>query len=130
MIAGAIIVAGGIFLAAFHFSGSYLTPQKTAESPISCPATHKEHSVFIQYGRILPEHTNAAACDTIKFTNLDNQIRAIAFGEHDHHTPYDGVTETQLGYHKSFTITLNKLGTYTFHDHFQEETAGSFTVTN
>jgi len=123
-------VAGGIFLAAFHFSGSYLTPQKTAESTIKCTGTHTAHTVTFLGGKTVPEHTQASTCDTIKFLNGDNQIRAIAFGEHDHHTPYDGVTETQLSYNKSFTITLNQIGTFIFHDHFQEETAGSFTVTN
>jgi len=130
VIAGALIAAGGIFLAAFHFSGNYLTPQKTAESTIKCSSTHVAHTVTFVDGKAEPEHTQASACDTIMFLNSDNQIRAIAFGVHDHHSPYDGVTETQLSYNKSFTITLNQIGIFTFHDHFQEETAGTFTVIN
>jgi hypothetical protein len=52
----------------------------------------------------------------------------MAFGEHEHHTAYNGIYETTLKQNEGFKVVLNQTGTFRFHDHFDERVAGSFTV--
>lgn len=108
-----------------------LTPGLRSRQPNGtiCPGTSATHVVTIQHDTMSPSHIDGKLCDTLQIKNLDNVSRAIAFGSHDHHVPYDGVTERVLGKNESFTITLNKTGTYPFHDHFHDEVAGTFIVT-
>lgn len=95
----------------------------------ACQSTPTQHVVTIQHDTMSPTHIDGKLCDTLQIKNLDNVSRAIAFGDHDHHVPYDGVTERVLDKNESFTITLNQTGAYHFHDHFHDEVTGTFTVT-
>lgn len=122
-----IIVAAGVIYGATKISSHYLSKDKT--EAVSCGVQHVDHKVIIQDNKMNPEHTDGKLCDTLTIQNDDDRLRWIAFGEHEHHTPYDGVTTRQLKKGESFTITLNKVGDYKFHDHLQDETAGTFTVT-
>jgi hypothetical protein len=67
-------------------------------------------------------------CDIITFVNKDNISRAIAFGPHEDHVPYDGVGEKILNHNQRFTITLNQPGTFHWHDHEHDNVGGYFTV--
>jgi hypothetical protein len=60
--------------------------------------------------------------------NEDDNTREIAFGQHPNHDVYAGETELIIRTGKSKTITLSETGTFRFHDHLQDETAGTFTV--
>lgn len=84
--------------------------------------------VTIWQNELHPAHTTAQLCDTLTITNADNTIRLMAFGAHDHHVPYDDITEQVLGRGQSLTLTLNQLGTYHYHDHLHDEIVGDFTV--
>lgn len=75
-----------------------------------------------------PKVITAKLCDTLAIQNAGNKIRLVSFGAHDEHVVYDGVKEKLLRQNQSFTITLNKTGEYVFHDHYQEEVGGAFTV--
>ncbi len=87
------------------------------------------HQVEFKGDYASPEITNGHMCDKITFTNKDHETREIAFGPHENHQAYDGVTEKILNYNQSFTITLNKIGTYDFHDHIHDNAIGNFIVT-
>lgn len=92
---------------------------------------HKTYQVTIQNGKVLPARTEAHKCDTLVITNADSRARLIAFGPHDHHVSYDGVSERVLGQGQSLSITLVTPGTFTFHDHdAYPDTQGTFTVLN
>ncbi len=67
-------------------------------------------------------------CDTLTITNDDTVSREIAFGLHEHHEPYNGVTERVLGKGQSFTVTMDALGSFRWHDHIHDEVQGYFTV--
>lgn len=75
-----------------------------------------------------PPNLEAKLCDRLTISNLDGQLRLLAFGEHEKHISYDGIVEKQLKNGQSFSIELNQLGKYGFHDHFQEEVQARFTV--
>jgi len=95
----------------------------------ACHEIGANHKVTIKNSLASPLHTTAKLCDTLTFINEDNKLRDIAFGTHPEHQAYAGESEllVQKGVNK--TITLSESGTYKFHDHLQEETAGNFTVT-
>lgn len=93
-----------------------------------CSGQHKTYTVNIENDKMTPEHTNAKRCDTLVIVNLDDQQRIIAFGQHDKHVAYDGITEHYLSQNGKFDVTLIQPGDFLFHDHAQEEVQATFTV--
>jgi plastocyanin len=87
------------------------------------------HRVTITAETISDNDIRAHLCDTLTFTNKDHETRGIAFGPHDNHIPYNGVAERVLNQGQSFTITLDQLGKYHWHDHLHDKVEGYFTVT-
>ena len=86
------------------------------------------HEVTIRNGAVTPAVTIADKCDRLAIINLDGRQRLMAFGPHDNHVSYDGVSEKLLSTGDRLEITLIRTGTFTFHDHEQEDVAGSFIV--
>lgn len=87
------------------------------------------HKITIRNGKVSGDHVTAKLCDTLQITNEDSMSREIAFGLHEHHEPYDGVTERVLGRGGSFTVTLNQAGSFRWHDHIHDEVQGFLMVT-
>lgn len=129
-----VLIVVGLLLSVFviffgvHYASDYL--DKTTASPkvAACSNTLVNHVVVIKNDKLSTTHTYAQLCDTLTIVNQDDKLREIGFGEHDHHQQYDGVFERNLEQGQQFTVTLNKTGTYKFHDHFQGEVNGQFTV--
>lgn len=88
------------------------------------------HTVMIQAGKVMPPHIEAKLCDRLRITNLDPQVRLLAFGKHESHVSYDGISEKLLDQGQSLQVTLGSRGTYLFHDHEDDNARGSFTVTD
>jgi plastocyanin len=86
------------------------------------------HQITIKNNTVSPGSTSGHLCDKLTFTNSDNVNREIAFGPHEHHVSYDGVSERIIGKNQSFSITLNKVGKYQFHDHIHDSVLGYFNV--
>ena len=122
---GALCIGAAVYAADRYLARQAHTPDITT---VHCDATHAAHTVFIHNGEALPANTSATLCDTLTITNDDDRLRLMAFGAHDHHDPYDGVTEKVLSRGQSLTVTLDQTGTYEFHDHLQETVLGYFTV--
>jgi len=114
-----LIIGGALFVG---LSQRMTTP--------SCAANVLATNVRIIIANNTPSQPDVTAqlCDTLTIVNQDTVTREIAFGPHDHHTPYDGITERVLKRGESFTVTLNKAGTYHWHDHIHDEVQGDFTV--
>jgi hypothetical protein len=115
-----VISMGTVFGVALGLQG------KTAS--MDCTKPGSSHVVNIADDMVMPSHVTGTVCDTVTIINRDDKQREIGFGAHDHHTPYDGIAEKLLSSDQSFTFTLGKKGEFGFHDHFQEEVAGTFTV--
>jgi len=96
----------------------------------ACVGDSSMHMVEIKNGVVTPAHTEAKLCDSIMFMNEDSDVtRFIAFGPHENHEVYGGVTGLTLDSHQeNQTLTLNQAGTHTFHDHLHDEVTGDFTV--
>lgn len=88
----------------------------------------RTHHVVIEGGKVSPEHTAARLCDRLIITNLDGNERLIAFGQHDKHVSYNGVSEKFLRQNQSFEVELIFPGNYLFHDHEDESVGGTFGV--
>ena len=127
LIAGLLIAAAVVFTI-ISIIGSAGGPRENTGSIINCRRTNKNHLVLIANNQVQPRYTAARVCDTLTIKNTDPVIRLVAFGEHDHHTPYDGTTEKVLGQNQSLTVTLDQKGNYEFHDHLDDAVQGTFTV--
>src|SRR5260221_14778925 len=123
-------VTGGVVYGVYFVANSYLGNRDGHVAAVACTKTYALHKVTIHDNVVQPLATNAKLCDKLTIINNDSRLRLMAFGHHDDHQPYDGVTQKVLDDGQSLTITLNQLGTYTFHDHIEDEVAGSFTVAN
>ena len=128
-LAGVIVLLLVVFTIWGAIWVSNINNRKAASAYPKCEGKHLTHKVTIQNDKMRPRHTDAKRCDTLVITNLDNQPRIIAFGVHDKHVAYDGVTERYLSDKGTFQVRLIQPGTFKFHDHNQEEVAGTFTVT-
>jgi len=86
------------------------------------------HTVIIQNNLVTPDSITAKHCDILTISNHDDKEREIAFGQHDNHVAYNGVTEKVLHQDEQLTFILNRVGDYIFHDHNQEQVHGAFLV--
>lgn len=101
----------------------------SAANGCNATGTPAAHRATIKNGEVSNDRISGRLCDTLTIVNQDDISREIAFGLHDHHEPYDGVTERVLGKGESFTVTLNQVGSFRWHDHIHDEVQGFFTVT-
>lgn len=108
---------------------SHIETRKAEAAYPKCTGKHAVHQVVIEDDKVRPQRTAAKRCDTLTITNLDDQDRIVAFGQHERHVAYDGVTERYLNYKGKFSVTLIQPGDFRFHDHEQDEVQGTFTVT-
>ena len=110
--------------------GFMVSQSRSTSAENTCKGVASEsHQVMIMDSKASPDHVTGKVCDTITITNMDNVAREIAFGPHEDHVAYDGVAEKVLNLGQKFTITLNKTGSYHYHDHLHDEVEGFFTVT-
>lgn len=86
------------------------------------------HEMRFQNNVVKPASIQAKLCDTLIITNADDHTRLIAFGQHNKHISYNGVSETLLSKSESITLTLGHSGDYIFHDHHNESIKGAFSV--
>ena len=109
-------------LASFYLTRKYMSAHD------GCLPVSTHHNVTNQHGVVPPPNTDTKRCETLTITNLDRTRRIMAFGQHDHHITYDGITEEPLIKDQSLTVTLIKTGDFKFHDHANDEVKGTFSV--
>ncbi len=126
----AVVAAGAlVFIGAQYFADNYLNTHTSRQnSEASCEQHGVTHYVAITDGAMSPSHTTASVCDMLTVTNEDDRVRELTFGTHNHHQAYDGQVENMIKKGQSVTVVLNKTGNFMFHDHLQDETKGTFTV--
>lgn len=98
------------------------------QAAASCAETGNEYIVTIKDAQLSINDIHARRCDRLTIINADPTIRLMAFGVHDHHQPYDGVTDRALSQGESLRVVLDQTGTFTFHDHLHDNVVGTFTV--
>jgi hypothetical protein len=122
-----LVIVIGLSFGVYALSNNFLHSDARSRDH-RCDSNHIMHTVHIQHNHVTPLHTQAKLCESLKIVNLDSTERLMAFGLHDHHASYDGVTERLLSKNQSVQVTLNRTGTFEFHDHQDDNVAGEFTV--
>jgi hypothetical protein len=102
--------------------------QRTSSNMSCADVAGVTHTVTIDRSAVQPTHTIAKRCDQLTIINHDGVTREMAFGDHDKHVSYDGITQKFIGKDQSLTVVLDKIGDYHFHDHLHDEVSGTFTV--
>jgi plastocyanin len=129
-VALAILVTGVCGYGIYSISRGILMADKAKETAncADSSAVPTEHIVTISGGKLSSYTLDTKLCDTLTIVNSDDQLRLMAFGVHEKHQTYSGVTEETLKPGERMTVTLEKAGTFTFHDHLHDEVKGTFTV--
>ncbi len=94
----------------------------------ACNELRNNHIITISGGVTDPSAINAKRCDTLTFINEDDFDHEIGFGVHPDDVSYGGLFEIVLDDGRPETITLNEVGDFVFHDHYDPNITGSFTV--
>lgn len=124
----ALVLLAGIvaLILTFQLAGQY---SKKTEEAAECHITGKDHRIIFQNDQIKPKNIHTNLCDKLTIINEDSKLRLVAFGEHDEHKSYDGVSEKVLSRGQSLRLTMIRAGEFKFHDHFNEDLEAVFTVT-
>jgi len=126
------VAVGFIALVAATIAGaiwvSHAQERKAAATYPKCQGRHAAHQAVFEHDKVVPFHTEAKRCDTLTITNLDDRARYLAFGQHQSHGSYAGVSERYLSTKGSLTFTLVKPGNFRFHDHIDDPVYGTFSV--
>lgn len=95
----------------------------------SSVTTGKMIEVLIQDNAVVPLHTDASLCDTLRFINKDIRLHQPDSGPHPSHDSYPELNdEVPLKQGEHFDAKLTRLGEYSFHDHLDERIEGTLTV--
>lgn len=130
----ALFIVACIILGALLSSSVYMLAKSALGNKdtigVDCAKQAKgtEHTTTITGGRLTMNEISAEPCDLLTIVNADNQLRLMAFGEHDKHTPYGNTGERTLLQGQRMTVTLDHLGTYLFHDHLDDGVVGMLAV--
>lgn len=122
---GAVIFAAAVGYGSVKLFGQLQSGKANAAT---CHSKGVDHLVVIKNNAAKPTHIDGRLCDTLTVTNTDDVLRYMAFGRHDEHVAYDGISEKTVSKDQSFTVTLNQTGSFKFHDHLHDEISGTFTV--
>ena len=129
VIASVLVLGGVVFFSVHALADKYLAKsESTEQKETTCGKQGRTLSVVIENNKVIPQHTYAQRCDVLTVTNKDDKKRKMAFGVHDHHKTYNGKTEDDLTKDESITVELNEVGSFKFHDHFDDDVKGTFTV--
>ena len=110
-------------------SKKYLTSRDTAkESTSDCRKSGKSYEFVIENDVIVPSEIQVTICDSITVINRDNKQRLLAFGEHEDHGSYQGMSDLPLAKGQNVTFVAATKGTFLVHDHNQDEVSATFIV--
>ena len=122
IVLGTAATAGAIFGVSVYLDHQY------ASLHDGCAPRQTNHKVVIDGDKMTPEHTSGKRCETLTITNHDDKHRMLAFGVHNNHVAYDGISEYSLSHDQSVTVTLVQTGNFIFHDHMDEAVAATLEV--
>jgi plastocyanin len=121
------IVAGLVFYGLLH-GGLIKLPAARAHD---CSTVQNTKTIQIQITNkaFEPGTIEAKLCDTLQFINTDKTPHDPAIGPHPTHTSYPGFDAKRgLQQGETYTFTLNRLGSYSFHDHLDDRIVGKLIV--
>lgn len=89
----------------------------------------KDIEINIQNGAFIPSNITATVCDKLIFINKEDTLHEPATGPHPTHTSYPGFDARKaLSKDERYEFVLNRAGSYTFHDHLNDQITGSIII--
>lgn len=122
-----LIVAGLAYYGLLHAGLIKLPPAKAYD----CSSINESKNIEIKITKagFDPKNVQSKVCDTLVFKNLDTEVHWPAVGPHPTHTSYPGFDAGRaLQQNDSFEFQVNRPGSYSFHDHLNEQLTGSITI--
>lgn len=97
---------------------------------VDCASHSDSKIITVSVGEsFVPNRINAHACDQLKFIATDDAGHWPAAGPHPTHSSYPEFdAHRSLGKGESYTLILNRVGNYSFHDHLHLELTGTLVV--
>ncbi len=124
-----VLVAVGVISSFIIFRQTPTIAVAPIPAPSICDGVlSSRFEVHIANDKVTPMHSYVAYCDTLVITNDDDRERLVAFGQHHEHISYNGVSERVLQSGDRIEVLLTQIGDFQFHDHYMDETQGSFSV--
>jgi plastocyanin len=120
------IILGVIF---FGLSRTGIFQLPTSAS-VDCSEISDYKTIEVKVGeKFTPADIKAKICDRLTFVAVDNAGRWPAVGPHPTHSSYPGFDALyDLKKGESYTVVLNKPGSYNFHDHSHVEVTGKVVI--
>ncbi len=117
-----------LFYHGFVHAGIITLPPRRAVdcTGVATPATHE---IVMEHNAFIPSELTVKACDILRFVNHDEALHEPAAGPHPTHASYpelDAKRPLQKG--EMFEVVLNRPGTFSFHDHLNEEMVGTLII--
>jgi hypothetical protein len=96
----------------------------------SAPCATVGHTVTMTFvgGRFTPMALSAKRCDKLVLENRSGTLVELAFGPHEHHLAYPGLSESPLKAGADMTLVLSDSGRFALHDHIRDEAQATLTV--
>ena len=125
---GIFVAAALLFYHGFIHTGLIKLPAARAQD-CTQPKQSKNIEINIENGAFSPNNITAKVCDKLIFINKEDTLHEPATGPHPTHTSYPGFdAKKPLGKGERYEFTLNRTGSYTFHDHLNAQISGSITI--
>lgn len=126
VLAGAAVATILFFLGHQHLGGA-LKPVPAQDC--SQVLGGKTITIEITDREFKPAELSATLCDTLVFINHGVRPHQPAVGPHPYHTLFPGFdSKIPLKPGEQFSIQMNRLGTFPFHDHDYPDITGKVTV--
>ena len=122
LVAGSTLLVEGFAHAAHRHDHAAPAVAACAPSP--------RHTIILTYtaSRFTPAVLTAQRCDILVLANQGATEVELAFGPHDHHLPYPGITDEPVAPGKSQSLVLSQAGTFGLHDHVHDQAEAQLTV--
>lgn len=110
-----------------------MAPSEVAQ-PTQTPASTQSAApsasslVTITASGFSPKSITVKLGDTITWTNSDNASHTVNSDPHPTHTLYPFLNLGQITSGKKKSVTISKIGTYTYHDHLNPSLTGAIAV--
>lgn len=97
-----------------------------------CEPTADSQTITVSFtgSAFEPANVSARACDTLRFVNNSSRLTVPAVGPHPSHDAYPELDAGEpLKQGEVFELMLNRLGTFSFHDHRVPTITGEIIIT-
>jgi plastocyanin len=124
-----ICVASGTFIVEASAHAHHHTSEAvTTLAAQKCDSVGPTIPVEILASGFAPATITAKRCDTVQFKNSTAKDIIVAFGPHEQHIAYPGLSDSLLRPGSSTSVLVSVPGNYPVHDHIGDVLTGTLIV--